>query len=200
MRILCWPSRSPRNASRRFPGTAARSAREAAACMWSSFRLAILAIALNLRLCSRRKIFSVSLEPNEPITLSSIPFRVKRQLASTSMIPIKTGSCIQAPPLQTGRRNLTSALAALGTVYIMYGGGKQDADNLIPQSFADSVPMRGPAGAGPNGREERRMAQLWRRHRQHSLLGARSNQRGQFQQPPNGVALQDGEPGSSSGI
>ena len=30
---------------------------------------ATLAIASNLRLCSRRKIFSVSLDPNEPITL-----------------------------------------------------------------------------------------------------------------------------------
>ena len=56
-----------RQGLRRLPGMAPRSDSAAAACKWSSFRLAIRAMAWNLRLNSRRKTFSVSLSRNDRI-------------------------------------------------------------------------------------------------------------------------------------
>ena len=54
--------------------------------------------------------------------------------------------------------------------------------------------------SGQSGAAERRVADLRRRSREHALLAARPDQRGQFQQAPGGVAIQDGQPRPPSGI
>ena len=55
-------------------------------------------------------------------------------------------------------------------------------------------------GPGAIGREERRMADLRRRSRQHALLAARSDQRGELQQARGRLALQDRQPRSAPGV
>ncbi len=56
------------------------------------------------------------------------------------------------------------------------------------------MPRLGPSGPRADRRQERRMAQLRRRHREHALLAARSNQRIELQQAATRVALQYRQP------
>ena len=63
-------------------------------------------------------------------------------------------------------------------------------------------PAHGAAGGRPGtGRhEERRMAHLRRRSRQHAVRAARSNQREQLQEPSDRVAIQDGDSRTPAGL